>query len=294
MALLQAEAVAADGPRMRPRGGPRRARGPQTVRSPARAWSSRTRVDHVGGAQVDPIKARGDAAPAGDPQTRGGVRGVRGGGAGVPVRGAAPGGRCAAHVGQARRRRRAVDRGGADRRGGFDGELHRDLPRGACAPGLADPVGATATKITMAGLAATRLFAAGGAGGVAVTAWALRRSGMEGKGGGAADDRVPGAALRGLHGGAGALRRRSLHRAVRRRAPLRNHDRPSDRGGGGDRGVPRDRVPARGSRAPLGANGIRRSLEGQPRKGSTRSSRPPACGPKAMAGRAPSRPVRAG
>jgi uncharacterized protein (TIRG00374 family) len=33
--------------------------------------------------------------------------------------------------------------------------------------------------ITMAGLAATRLFAAGGAGGVAVTAWALRRSGME-------------------------------------------------------------------------------------------------------------------
>jgi putative heme transporter len=33
--------------------------------------------------------------------------------------------------------------------------------------------------ITMAGLAATRLFAAGGAGGVVVTAWALRRSGME-------------------------------------------------------------------------------------------------------------------
>ncbi len=31
----------------------------------------------------------------------------------------------------------------------------------------------------MAGLAATRLFAAGGAGGVALTAWALRRSGME-------------------------------------------------------------------------------------------------------------------
>jgi uncharacterized protein (TIRG00374 family) len=33
--------------------------------------------------------------------------------------------------------------------------------------------------ITMAGLAATRLFAAGGAGGVAVTAWALRRFGLE-------------------------------------------------------------------------------------------------------------------
>jgi uncharacterized membrane protein YbhN (UPF0104 family) len=33
--------------------------------------------------------------------------------------------------------------------------------------------------ITMAGLVATRLFAAAGAGGVAMTAWALRRSGME-------------------------------------------------------------------------------------------------------------------
>lgn len=34
-------------------------------------------------------------------------------------------------------------------------------------------------EITMAGLATTRLFAAAGAGGVALTAWALRRSGME-------------------------------------------------------------------------------------------------------------------
>jgi putative heme transporter len=34
-------------------------------------------------------------------------------------------------------------------------------------------------QITMAGLAATRLFAAGGAGGIALTAWAVRRSGME-------------------------------------------------------------------------------------------------------------------
>jgi uncharacterized membrane protein YbhN (UPF0104 family) len=36
-------------------------------------------------------------------------------------------------------------------------------------------------QITMAGLAATRLFAAGGAGGIALTAWAVRRSGMEGR-----------------------------------------------------------------------------------------------------------------
>jgi uncharacterized membrane protein YbhN (UPF0104 family) len=34
-------------------------------------------------------------------------------------------------------------------------------------------------QITMAGLAATRLFAAAGAGGVVLTAWALRKSGME-------------------------------------------------------------------------------------------------------------------
>jgi uncharacterized protein (TIRG00374 family) len=36
-------------------------------------------------------------------------------------------------------------------------------------------------EVTMAGLAATRLFAAAGAGGIALTAWALRRSGMEPK-----------------------------------------------------------------------------------------------------------------
>ncbi len=34
-------------------------------------------------------------------------------------------------------------------------------------------------QITMAGLAATRLFAAAGAGGIALTAWALRRAGMD-------------------------------------------------------------------------------------------------------------------
>jgi len=36
-------------------------------------------------------------------------------------------------------------------------------------------------EITMSGLAATRLFATAGAGGVALTAWALRRSGMDGR-----------------------------------------------------------------------------------------------------------------
>jgi uncharacterized protein (TIRG00374 family) len=46
-----------------------------------------------------------------------------------------------------------------------------------------DPVGprldwAASYQITMAGLAATRLFSAGGAGGIALTYWALRRAGM--------------------------------------------------------------------------------------------------------------------
>ena len=45
------------------------------------------------------------------------------------------------------------------------------------APG---PIGwSESYQITMAGLAATRLFASAGAGGIALTAWALRRSGMD-------------------------------------------------------------------------------------------------------------------
>src|SRR4051794_34869910 len=35
------------------------------------------------------------------------------------------------------------------------------------------------TEVTLAGHAATRLFASGGAGGIALTAWALKKSGME-------------------------------------------------------------------------------------------------------------------
>jgi putative heme transporter len=49
--------------------------------------------------------------------------------------------------------------------------------RGVHPPG---PIGwPESYQITMAGLAATRLFATAGAGGIALTAWALRRSGME-------------------------------------------------------------------------------------------------------------------
>src|SRR5947208_6821042 len=50
--------------------------------------------------------------------------------------------------------------------------------QGVCVPPASLITWRESYEITMAGLAATRLFAAGGAGGVAVTAWALRRSGM--------------------------------------------------------------------------------------------------------------------
>jgi uncharacterized protein (TIRG00374 family) len=54
------------------------------------------------------------------------------------------------------------------------------LFRTVCVRGDREQIGWRASyEITMAGLAATRLFAAAGAGGIALTAWALRRSGME-------------------------------------------------------------------------------------------------------------------
>ena len=54
---------------------------------------------------------------------------------------------------------------------------------------------AASYQITMAGLAASRLFAAGGAGGLVLTAWALRRSGMRKRDGRRQDDLVPRADL---------------------------------------------------------------------------------------------------
>ena len=50
---------------------------------------------------------------------------------------------------------------------------------------------AASYQITMAGLAASRLFAAGGAGGLVLTAWALRRAGMAQAHGRRQDDLVP-------------------------------------------------------------------------------------------------------
>ena len=92
--------------------------------------------------------------------------------------------------------------------------------------------GAASYQITMAGLAATRLFAAAGAGGVALTAWALRRSGMARARGRRPDGRflvllyaVYMVALvivrrRPLRSASSAARRRSRSRSCRRSSAL--------------------------------------------------------------------------
>ncbi len=87
-------------------------------------------------------------------------------------------------------------------------------------------------QITMAGLAATRLFAAGGAGGVAVTAWSLRRSGMEGR---EVAQRMIAflVLLYGVYMAALVVCGVGLYTGVfPGPAPVRDHDRPGDRGRG--------------------------------------------------------------
>ena len=67
--------------------------------------------------------------------------------------------------------------------------------------------------ITMAGLAASRIFAAGGAGGLVLQAWALRQAGLAQAHGRRQDDRLPGADLLPVRGRGRDLRRRPAARA---------------------------------------------------------------------------------
>ena len=71
--------------------------------------------------------------------------------------------------------------------------LRDDVPRRVRARrGRGDRIGwRESYQITMAGLAASRIFAAGGAGGLVLTAWALRRAGMAQAPGGRQDALVP-------------------------------------------------------------------------------------------------------
>ena len=93
-------------------------------------------------------------------------------------------------------------------------------------------------QITMAGLAATRLFAAGGAGGIALTAWALRRSGMGAR---AVACRMIAflALLYGVYMATLVIAGWGCTWLVPRVGAVRDHDRPGDLRRRGDRGVPR-------------------------------------------------------
>ena len=104
-------------------------------------------------------------------------------------------------------------------------------------------------QITMAGLAATRLFASAGAGGIALTAWALTRSGLAPRLGRLPDDRVHGPVVRGLHGRARDRRAGPLSGAVLGLGSVCDHRRAGDLRRRRDRDLPR-RVAAAGRLRP--------------------------------------------
>ena len=76
--------------------------------------------------------------------------------------------------------------------------------------------------ITMAGLAASRIFAAGGAGGLVLQAWALRQAGLAQARRRRQDDQLPRPHLLPLRGGRDHLRLRPAHRHLPRRGAV--HD----------------------------------------------------------------------
>ncbi len=124
-----------------------------------------------------------------------------------------------------RRRRRARDALVRRLRGRCSGPCSSDRPTGRI--GWRESY-----EITMAGLVATRLFAAAGAGGVALTAWALRRSGMEPR---LVACRMVAfmVLLYVVYAALAADRRhRARHGAVPGGRLVRDHDRPGDRRGG--------------------------------------------------------------
>ena len=84
-------------------------------------------------------------------------------------------------------------------------------------------------QITMAGLAATRLFASAGAGGIALTAWALRRSGMEPRMVACRHDRLPGRCSTASTWCTLVIDRpRAVRRPVPRPGAVRDHRRAGD------------------------------------------------------------------
>ena len=84
-------------------------------------------------------------------------------------------------------------------------------------------------EINMAGVAATLLFSAGGAGGVALTYWALSKAGMARRDVGPPDDRLRQPPLRLLSAGADRLRPAAADRGAERRELGRADDHPGRR-----------------------------------------------------------------
>ena len=107
-------------------------------------------------------------------------------------------------------------------------------------------------QITMAGLAATRLFSAGGAGGIVLTYWALRKAGMPRRQ--TACRMVAFLVL--LYAvymlALVLVRDPAAHRSPHGRQPGRPDDRPGGARRRRDRGLPADRADPRGRRAPPG------------------------------------------
>ena len=110
-------------------------------------------------------------------------------------------------------------------------------------------------QVCMAGLAATRLFSAGGAGGIVLTAWAMRGAGLRAPRGGGQDDLVPRPRLPRLHGVADRLRLRAALRRVPGAGPVHDDRHPRHAGADRHRARALDRVRADRLRAPAAAPG---------------------------------------
>ena len=106
-----------------------------------------------------------------------------------------------------------------------------------------------AYEINMAGLAATRLFSAGGAGGIALTYWALRKAGMERATVGLPDGRLPRPPVHLVPAGADRLRDPAADRGAARGGRGRGDDHPGRDRGGRDRDRDPDRADPRRLRA---------------------------------------------
>ena len=130
--------------------------------------------------------------------------------------------------------------------------LRRDVPRRLHRRRHRASTSRASYQITMAGLAATRLFAAGGAGGIALTAWALRRAGHGPPQGRRQDARLPDPDLRRLHAALVVVGFGLYFGVLDGPGAVRDHGHPGDLRARRDRARARARARAAGPAAPPG------------------------------------------